>query len=231
MPKKLTIEFVRQQFEKEGYILLSSEYKNNRQKLEYICSEKHSHNISWSGWASGQRCSYCFGNAKKDIYFISNAFKNKGYVLLNKEYINRWQKLKYICPNLHSHYISWREWLQGHRCFYCANENRSIKYSGSGGPNWKGGISCEPYCDAWADEEFKKDIKERDNYKCQNPDCWQTNHNLCLHHTDYNKKNCHPKNLITLCRSCNARANVNRKKHTNFYRTIMLKRGLLNAKL
>ena len=34
---------------------------------------------------------------------------------------------------------------------------------GENHPNWKGGISCEPYCDAWADKEYKEDMKERDN--------------------------------------------------------------------
>jgi hypothetical protein len=36
MSKKLTIEFIREQFEKEGYTLLTKEYINNKQKLEYI---------------------------------------------------------------------------------------------------------------------------------------------------------------------------------------------------
>jgi len=31
--------------------------------------------------------------------------------------------------------------------------------SGAGSPHWKGGISCVPYCDAWADKEYKESIK------------------------------------------------------------------------
>lgn len=78
-------------------------------------------------------------------------------------------------------------------------------------PSWKGGIAYEPYCNVWGDEEFKKDIKKRDDYKCQNSDCWGKTDRLCVHHIDYDKKNCHPNNLLTLCLSCNARANFNRK--------------------
>jgi hypothetical protein len=98
-----------------------------------------------------------------------------------------------------------------------------VKISGCNGSNWKGGVSCEPYCDAWADWEYKNDIKERDGNKCQNPDCRQNciGLPLIIHHIDYIKKNCPPQNLITLCCSCNGRANYNREDWTKFYQEIM----------
>jgi len=86
----------------------------------------------------------------------------------------------------------------------------SVAMIGPGNPNWRGGINCEPYCDVWNDVEYKYDIKLRDGNECQNPDCRKTSTQLCLHHINYNKKDCHPKNLITLCNSCNVRANYNR---------------------
>ena len=87
-----------------------------------------------------------------------------------------------------------------------------IKLSGPNHWNWQGGISAEPYCDVWLDKEYKESIRKRDNYKCQNPSCWNNYNHLTLHihHIDYNKKNCHPFNLISLCNSCNSRANHNR---------------------
>ena len=94
--------------------------------------------------------------------------------------------------------------------------------------NWKGGISCEPYCYIWLDKEFKESIKERDNYQCQNPDCRGTSERLTIHHVDYNKKNCGPENLITLCNSCNSRANFDREWYIAYYREIMRRRNLLN---
>jgi len=96
-----------------------------------------------------------------------------------------------------------------------------IRMCGSNNSNWKGGIGIEPYCDAWADKEYKADIKERDNSICMNPDCWNTSETLCLHHIDYDKKNCSPLNLITLCASCNARANFSRENHTFYYQDLM----------
>jgi len=56
---KKTIEFIKPEFAKEGYILLTTEYMNCKQKLDYICPEGHRHNISWSDWKSGNRCPTC----------------------------------------------------------------------------------------------------------------------------------------------------------------------------
>ena len=96
-------------------------------------------------------------------------------------------------------------------------------FSGSNHPNWKGGISKLPYCPNWT-KEYKDDIKERDCYKCLNPYCYHTNTTLAVHHIDYTKTLCGPDNLITLCGSCNSRANTDREWHTQWYRTILNKR-------
>lgn len=108
----------------------------------------------------------------------------------------------------------------GNQCGVCK------KFRGCGHQHgcWKGGISCEPYCDIWLDKEFKQSIKERDGYKCLNPDCWHNIHKLCIHHIDYNKKNCEPQNLITLCTSCNSRANKDREWHISWYKAIINKK-------
>lgn len=45
-----------------------------------------------------------------------------------------------------------------------------------------------------------------------------------VHHIDYNKKNCDQYNLITLCVSCNTRANFDREWHEAWYKTIILNR-------
>lgn len=100
----------------------------------------------------------------------------------------------------------------------------SIKFSGENNPAWKGGISCEPYCFEWSSKEFKDYIKERDGYKCLNPDCFGNIYRLNVHHVDYNKKNCEPENLITLCTSCNSRANFNRAWHKDWYKAIINRR-------
>ena len=218
---KLSIEFVRNSFEKEGYEILDDLYINARTKLTYRCPVGHTHKIDWDHWIRGKRCPICAGNAKLSIDFIRHSFEKEGYTLLSEEYINASTKLKYMCPYGHIHSIAWACWGSGNRCPVCAD----IALSGSGNPSWRGGKSFEEYCQIWKDKEYKKDIRQRDGHICLNPYCSSRSpKDLTIHHIDYDKKNCHPKNLITVCRSCNARANFERKWHKAWYQAILNKR-------
>ena len=218
---KPTIDFIKSEFAKEGYQLLTTKYKNNRQKLNYICPNGHQHSITWHHWhISKNRCPHCAGVVSPTIEFIKKQFEKEDCTLLDTEYKNAFQKLDYICSNGHHHSITWSDWQQGHRCGICADINNS----GSGNPNWKGGISSEPYCPIWSDKEYKSDIKLRDGNQCLNPYCLGIGNKLHIHHIDYDKKNCAPQNLITVCNSCNFRANTDREWHTEWYRTILNKR-------
>lgn len=219
---KPTIKFVKNELKKENYFLLTNEYENSNTKLYYICPKGHKHSIRWKDWKKGIRCPYCSNKAKYKIEFIKNKFKKEGYKLLTKEYKNNKQKLNYICPKGHKNNIRWNAWQNGQRCRVCYIENNL----GNSNPNWKGGISCEPYCFEWSFKEFKDFIKERDSYKCLNPDCWGNIHRLSVHHIDYNKKHCEPENLITLCTSCNSRANKDREWHISWYKAIIDRREL-----
>ncbi len=87
---------------------------------------------------------------------------------------------------------------------------------------WQGGISFEPYSPKF-NKQLKRKIKERDNHQCQNLECLMKSKKLSIHHIDYNKQNCLEDNLITLCMSCNVRANHNREYWTEFYKSIILK--------
>ncbi len=95
----------------------------------------------------------------------------------------------------------------------------SIKMSGKNHPNWQGGISSEPYCLEW--KFIRVEYKEYDNNKCQNPYCkGEYTNKITSHHIDYNKKNCKPNNIITLCVSCNTIANHDRNWWQAFYTEI-----------
>lgn len=89
-------------------------------------------------------------------------------------------------------------------------------------PQWQGGISFEPYTSEF-NIQLKELIRQRDNYQCQlcgMPEI-ENIRKLDIHHIDYNKKNCLPNNLITLCRSCNAKVNANREYWTEYFRNKM----------
>ena len=94
------------------------------------------------------------------------------------------------------------------------------KYLGKNNPSWKGGISLNLYPQEF-NSALRRQIKERDNYTCQNLECETESPMLCIHHIDYDKKNNSPENLITLCISCNVKANINRDYWKSHFQTLM----------
>ena len=221
---RIDIEFIRAEFKKKGYILLTTKYINNNQKLDYICPKGHRGSVSWSNWGkgAGNECGICVNNVRLTVEFIGEEFKKEGWDLLSTEYINNRTKLKYRCKRGHTHYTTWGGWADGCRCPTCWAES----ITGSGNHGWKGGISKEPYCQDWT-KDLKDLIKERDGHKCMNPYCFKKTGyatELVIHHIDYNKKNCRKENLITTCRSCNGMANKNVGWHEAWYKAIMYRR-------
>jgi hypothetical protein len=218
---KVSYEFISKSFKQYDYTLLSKDYINARQKLDYKCSKGHPNSITWYNWKSGYRCPTCAGNTKLTIEYVKKSFEKDGYSLISTKYSGAHSKLNYICPIGHKHNTNWDCWNRGHRCKTCA----IIKHTGSGHHQWKGGLSYEPYCEVWKDKEYKQDIRNRDGNRCLNPGCDSKNPNdLTIHHIDYNKKNCRPSNLITVCRSCNGIANKDRDWHTTWYQAIIKNR-------
>ena len=72
---------------------------------------------------------------------------------------------------------------------------------------WQGGKSFEPYTIDWT-ETLKRSVRQRDKYTCQ---ICGKEPAICVHHIDYDKENCSPENLITLCKSCHSKTNNNRR--------------------
>jgi len=89
-------------------------------------------------------------------------------------------------------------------------------------PNWRGGTEFTPYAFEF-NEILKEQIRKRDNHTCQNCSISEDKHLLTVgkvltvHHIDYNKENSKINNLITLCYSCNSKANFNRTYWLNYY--------------
>lgn len=82
---------------------------------------------------------------------------------------------------------------------------------GQNNPAWIDGNGYKPYIPEF-NNELKELIRHRDNYTCQLCSISEIGHQkkLSIHHIDYNKENCNPLNLISLCRICNSQVNSNR---------------------
>jgi hypothetical protein len=106
----------------------------------------------------------------------------------------------------------------------------SLSKMGNKNPAWVNGKSHEPYCDVFFDKEFRTIVLNRDKHVCQN--CGVTrllslkvfDQNLAIHHINYDKKDCDLFNLITVCSSCNAKANINRSYWQSHYYNLMKSR-------
>lgn len=115
-----TIEDVRESFNEIGWTLLSTEYNNAQERLDFQCDKGHVHSISWGKFQSGRRCTYCSGMNSLTFDQVDKIFQDKGWKLLSNNYINTVQKLKFICNNGHSHSIRLSNLLQGDGCGQCA---------------------------------------------------------------------------------------------------------------
>lgn len=92
---------------------------------------------------------------------------------------------------------------------------QSVRISGSGNGNWKGGISFEPYC-----PKFNKDLKTRVrtffDYRCVicGKSTEENKRNLAVHHVEYDKLACchgKPIHFAALCHKCHSKTNYNRE--------------------
>lgn len=98
--------------------------------------------------------------------------------------------------------------------------------SGNRHPQWLGGISFEPYCYKF-NTQLKEQIRDRDNRTCQLCGVKENGQKLSVHHIHYDKPNCDP-DLVSLCRSCNAKVNFDREYYENWFMNQLEMRGLIS---
>ena len=140
MPRKYTYEEVKQSFEERGYILLSKEYINCSQKLEYICS-KHKNNgvqkITFGKFKNGQGCYYCGRektenahrkNVATDFKDIESRCKELDFTFIKIIKENKIYYVEFVC-NKHAdkgiqkmRVGNIRRDIKG--CKYCANKDQ-----------------------------------------------------------------------------------------------------------
>ena len=132
MPRRKTYEEVRRLFEEYGYKLVSTEYLNNKQKLDYVCPNGHNGRITYSDFKTGYRCSSCSGNKRLTYDEVKAVFEEAGYELLSTEYVRSTSKLAYRCPDGHEGSMTYSNFYQGKRCPVCAkkacNDKRRLPY-------------------------------------------------------------------------------------------------------
>jgi len=135
LTKRNNIEDIKIEFTKRNYALLDNEYKNNSQKLKYICL-KHEDNgiqsISYRSFSRGSGCKYCgkesMANKQRlNLKYIENELYKKDLILLSDFYVDAHTLLKFKCIH-HLDIIqelSYNTIQQGRGCKWCSRENLS----------------------------------------------------------------------------------------------------------
>ena len=171
-------------------------------------------------------CKYCnksFQTYKYDVNrkFCSNKCKDDSTIGIRK---GEW--IKTDCKNCGNPI----ERLKSHTYkdnIFCNRHCFSEWETGKNNNNWNGGKSFEPYGSGFS-RKLKRQIRERDNHTCQ--ECKfteeQLGYKLPVHHIDYNKKNNHPDNLISLCKGCHGQTGFKREDWTNYFKKSM--RGVVS---
>jgi hypothetical protein len=124
--KKKDIEEIRILFEKEGYLLLSAEYKNIKIPLHSKCPKGHDCFINYHSFRRGHRCLECSGKKKKAFEEVKALFEKEGYSLVSDKYKNNREKLHSRCPKGHDYHTTYSSFKYGYRCPCCSNRGTSI---------------------------------------------------------------------------------------------------------
>lgn len=124
--KKLTTEFVKEEYKKRGYEFLDETYMNSRQKHNIKCLKC---GLEWKqryhGLKNGFGCPKCAKILKHNLEFVQEEYSKIGYEFLDKVYINGRYKHNIKCSN---EYIFKQKfgnfYNQKHQCPECGETKR-----------------------------------------------------------------------------------------------------------
>lgn len=160
------IEFI----ESKNCKYIDGVYENVYSKLKLQCSCGEIFVKDFNHFRRGQnRCPKCGNESLKtskkkyDLEFCRKKFADKGYTLLENQYINCTQPMKCICKRGHEVELKLMLFLRGQSgCHQC----QVIEQSGEGHWNYKGGESEVLDALRKSIKEWKLQILKRDNYRC-----------------------------------------------------------------
>ena len=211
MKKRFSIEEIKARIVDESFELVSIEYINAHEKLEWhclICGNNFFSN--WCNISNGWKCPKCKAiaasenmrtrmrglmNIVSENEVLSAVESKKLDLLSNLEGVNAKTKLTLrcgLCGNIFQSQAGdiCRKWKHP-GCWDCSRPKRN-----------KGGEHLKPYPKEW-NTRLKESIRNRDERTCQFPNCEYTDVNrnakLHVHHINGIKTNCEPYNLISLC--------------------------------
>ena len=135
MPKRITIEIVRDAFLKAGCVLLTEEYVSNTHPLSFVCQCGTTATTTWARFRIGCLCRHCAttrANDKRRGYTIAQVkqeFSKRGMQCLEEEYRNNYTPMRYICSCGNKATIRFFCVLKGQKCDKCDSCRGSTHYN------------------------------------------------------------------------------------------------------
>lgn len=174
---------------------------------------------SWAGGKITKVCEYC-----GEEYMVAPSLSKQRFC--SRECMGKWRSenirgenhplwkpnVKKVCEQCGKEYEIPPWWEDNRR--FCSYECMGKWVSGKNHPQWKGGISFEPYCSKFSNA-FKESIREmfgRVCFLCPTTEK-ENGKKLCVHHVNYNKdclcddSECE---FVPLCLKCHSKTNFNR---------------------
>jgi hypothetical protein len=135
--QRLDYEFVKNEFESVGYQLISKQYKNAKQPLEFICDihkNEGTQRLEYSNFQQGRRCQYC--NMDERRVEIKEKYKTiverKNFTFIDvafKGYKTQKIVLEIVC-NIHfkkgSQFVLSSNFEKQSGCKYCGREKQGV---------------------------------------------------------------------------------------------------------
>ena len=88
---------------------------------------------------------------------------------------------------------------------------------GESAPNWRGGLSFEPYPSEF-NSTLKAEIRKLYKNRCVLCGKKQSKRKHDVHHIDYDKENFDCINLVPLCAVCHRKTNFHRKQWMEYFK-------------
>ena len=165
------------------------------------------------------------GNYRPDLSLRNKNRNMKGRN--NPNYKDGRSLKKYCCITCRKEISQFSGIYGNKRCSSCCRSGKLSPIFGKKGilaPSYIHGKAYEPYPLGW-NKTFKEQIRYRDGYKCQNPECGipeiECYRKLDIHHINYDKKNINSENLISLCHKCHTKTNGYRNYYYAYFKYIM----------
>jgi len=160
-----------------------------------------------------KKCKTC---EKESQIHYTHALRGDGDYCSQKCFFNRPdrpdKKVIRVCNFCKKEFSSFESEVKLGRGIFCSQKCHHKSQCGPEAPNWRGGISFEPYCEKW-NEKFKERIRDKFGRKCFLCPTKKDRIKLCVHHIDYAKNSiCNGKEwaFVPLCQSHHAATNWNR---------------------